>query len=235
MRLFDFVRDNLSSIKSGINNVVSGARSWVIGKLKSSLASTVDTITESAVNATQRQLRSSLDTIVHRLGVKSKQAVDSAQAVVEQGIVESNQKADEVLKKFFELMTNFRRSLDERKAQGTKQDDSFINLDDGESLYKSLEELGTFLQEGKIKLEEFASKGKSTLDKAKPIIEKLIGEAFVEAVINPILSFFTELVSSFVKSVFQDLSNGGPKANHSTTPPESENHEDSPLVGSYRM
>jgi phage-related protein len=214
MRLFDFVSSSFSSIKSVVKNVVSGAQSWVMGKVKSSLASTVDTIAESAVNATERKIKSSIETIANQLGVKSKEMVTTAQAAVEQGILESNQKADEVLERFNGLMRQFRTSLDQKRAQQLEQEeqaeqhDSFINLDDGERLYQSLNDLGQTFQEGKIKLEAFARQGKSTIENAKPKIEQIIGNAFVESIINPILGFFKELVGSLIKSVIQDLCDG---------------------------
>ena len=210
MRLFDFFSSSFSSIKSGLQNVAGGAQSWVSGKIKNTIASTVDTIAESAVNATERKIKSSIETIASQLGVKSKETVESVQAVVENGIKESNQKVDNVILKYNQLMQQFRESLDQRKAQQAQglEDESVLDLDTGEKLYKSLDELGQAFKEGKIKLEAFAKLGKASIEEAKPKIEELLGQAFIEAVINPLLGFFKDLVGSLVKSIFQDLSKG---------------------------
>jgi hypothetical protein len=204
MALLDYLG---SSIKDGVINLVSGAQSWVKGMVTNSLTSAVDTLAETAVKSTEKQIKSSLAKISCQLGTQSKEMVNAAQAVVEQGIIDSNQKVQQAINIFDELMQKFRAELDTKKVQGECQE-SVLNLTDGEALYKSLFELGKTFKDGKIKLEEFAKQGKSSIENAKPKIEEIIGKAFVEAILNPILSFFTDLVSSLFKSVFQDLSDG---------------------------
>ncbi len=157
----------------------------------------------TAINKASSEIQGLLIKNVTSVGEQlGKSATETLESIAAESADAIDTTLSAIGKKFREVLLAFKGKLDTKAQENGISEAEKLGLALANILHEKLSDLGdSCFHAKKISLDAFKAESKNAINDAKPAIEKELGEAFVNFLLNPVITF----LKSFVSSLFANL------------------------------
>lgn len=155
---------------------------------------------DTTINEIQEHIIDGVSSLGAKLGQSAAEQLESV-------IVEGSDSLDATLgnigKKFINLLEGYKEKIDTGLQKNDLSVSEQLGLNLANLLHEKLSDLGdACFQAKKLSIDAFKKQSIDAINRAKPAIEKELGEAFVNYLLTPISSFLKGIMTNVMKSLF---------------------------------
>lgn len=159
-------------------------------------------VTMAAIDTTIDEIKGHIVEGVASLGAElGKSAAEKLESVINEGSDSLDTSLGIIGKKFRGLLESYKEKIDTSLQQKDLSASQQLGLNLANLLHEKLSDLGdACFQAKKLSIDAFKQQSTDAINRAKPAIEKELGEAFVNYLLTPITSFLKGIMSNVMKS-----------------------------------
>lgn len=190
----------------------------------------IEEVAMAALDTTIEEIKGHVIEGVASLGAGlGKSAAEKLESVINEGSDSLDASLGTIGKKFRGLLSSYKEKIDTGLQQKDLSASQQLGFNLANLLHDKLSDLGdACFQAKKLSIDAFKQQSTDAINRAKPGIEKELGDAFVNFLLAPITSFLQGLMSSVMKTClgfFKEKMNGpsttaAPEANQATVAEE---------------
>lgn len=162
----------------------------------------IQEVAMAAIDTTIDEIKGHIVEGVASLGAElGKSAAEKLESVINEGSDSLDASLGSIGKKFRGLLDSYKEKIDTGLQQKDLSASQQLGLNLANLLHEKLSDLGdACFQAKKLSIDAFKQQSTDAINRAKPAIEKELGEAFVNYLLTPITSFLKGIMSHVMKS-----------------------------------